>query len=204
MDTPYRIPSKPVRIEVEVVRSRFITSVAQASTVDEAKQFIMSIRNEISDASHHVYAYKIGYHNSVIEGMSDDGEPSGTSGPPTLAVIRGSEIGDIVMVTTRYFGGTKLGTGGLVRAYTLAAQTAIENLDTELKVKKVILGIDMAYHYFEQVKRLLTLFDAIVTDETFGSEVSIIAVVIASHVPDIIHQLEELTSGQAEAVILSD
>jgi putative IMPACT (imprinted ancient) family translation regulator len=77
------------------------------------------------NASHHVYAFRVGHGNSIIEGMSDDGEPTGTAGPPVLAVLRGTQIGDIIVIVTRYFGGTKLGTGGLVRAYPEAAQIAL-------------------------------------------------------------------------------
>src|SRR5512134_2891681 len=111
----HRIPAGQHRTDIVVVNSRFITTIAPAAMPEDAKRFIASIRAEMPDASHHVYAFRAGYGNSVIEGMSDDGEPSGTAGPPTLAVLRGAGIGDIVLVTTRYFGGTKLGTGGLVR-----------------------------------------------------------------------------------------
>src|SRR3954469_1102863 len=113
----YRIPAATTRIENEVSRSRFIATLANAPSFQEARDFIASIRAEMPDANHHVYAFKVGYGSSVIEGMSDDGEPSGTAGPPVLAVLRGADIGDAVLVVTRYFGGTKLGTGGLVHAY---------------------------------------------------------------------------------------
>src|SRR5690606_7514798 len=95
MTNPYPIPARTTRIENVVVNSRFIATAARADSVDEAKAFIQSIRAEMPDATHHVYAFKIGYGGSIIEGMSDDGEPSGTSGPPVLAVLRGAEIGDI-------------------------------------------------------------------------------------------------------------
>ncbi len=101
------------------------------TTVDEAKAFLAAVRAEMPDANHHVYAYRVGFGNSVIEGMSDDGEPSGTSGPPVLAVLRGSGIGDVIVVVTRYFGGTKLGTGGLVRAYSEGARAGLESLATD-------------------------------------------------------------------------
>ena len=101
--------------------------LAASTTVKEAKAFLAAVRAEMPDANHHVYAYRVGFGNSVIEGMSDDGEPSGTSGPPVLAVLRGSGIGDVIVVVTRYFGGTKLGTGGLVRAYSDAARAGSGN-----------------------------------------------------------------------------
>src|SRR5690348_4882092 len=115
--TRYRIPAATTRIEHEVSRSRFIATLGNAATVEAARGFIAEIRAEMPDASHHVYAFKVGYGSSVTEGLSDDGEPTGTAGPPVLAVLRGADIGDAALVVTRYFGGTKLGTGGLVRAY---------------------------------------------------------------------------------------
>ena len=155
------------------------------------------------DASHHVYAFRAGYGNSVIEGMSDDGEPAGTSGPPTLAVVRGSDIGDIVLVTTRYFGGTKLGTGGLVRAYTESAQTALETLKTTLKTPKVQLGMDMAYTHFEPVKRLIANYVTTIEDETFAGEVSLMATFLEEDVEAFKAELTNLTAGQVEPILLA-
>ncbi len=91
----YLIPAGQQRTEILVVNSRFFTSIGYAPTVvDAAKAFISSIRAEMPDANHHVYAFRVGYGNSIIEGVSDDGEPTGTSGPPVLAVLRGRDIGD--------------------------------------------------------------------------------------------------------------
>ena len=111
------IPSGSARIELRVVNSRFIGSAGPAHSVEQAKAFITAIRAEMPDASHHVYAYIIGHGATTTLGMSDDGEPSGTAGRPALAILRGSGLGDVVLVITRYFGGTLLGTGGLVHAY---------------------------------------------------------------------------------------
>src|SRR5579871_3558271 len=150
MSDGYLIPAQTTRVTTAVSNSRFVTTIGLVTTVDEAKAFLSAVRAEMSDANHHVYAYRVGFGNSVIEGMSDDGEPSGTSGPPVLAVLRGSGIGDVIVVVTRYFGGTKLGTGGLVRAYGDAARTGLEALVTERKITKQTLGIEAPYHFFEQ------------------------------------------------------
>ena len=87
--TKYPIPARTTRVETVVVNSRFIATIGRADTVAEARQFIQAARDEMPDATHHVYAFRVGYGGSVTEGMSDDGEPSGTSGPPVLAVLRG-------------------------------------------------------------------------------------------------------------------
>lgn len=150
MSTGYLIPAQTHRINTAVSNSRFITTIGRVNTVEEAKSFLAAIRSEMPDANHHVYAYRVGFGNSVIESMSDDGEPSGTSGPPVMAVLRGSGIGDVVVVVTRYFGGTKLGTGGLVRAYGDAAREGLATLPTERKIEKATLGIELPYHYFEE------------------------------------------------------
>ena len=151
----YRIPKETIRAEIEVKRSRFLATAGFAETVEQAKSFLGNIRDEMPDASHHVYAFRVGYDNTVTEGMSDDGEPSGTSGPPILSILRGSDIGDIIIVVTRYFGGTKLGTGGLVRAYSDAARAALEQLSTELKIPRVRILTEVPYPYFDAVKRLI-------------------------------------------------
>ncbi|PJF33799.1 MAG: YigZ family protein, partial [Phototrophicales bacterium] len=177
--------------------------MGHVTTVEEARAFIQFIRNEMPDASHHVYAFRVGYGNSVIEGMSDDGEPKGTSGPPTLATLRGSDLGDVVLVTTRYFGGTKLGTGGLVRAYTQSAQEALGTLRTEIKTKKKIIGVDVPYHLYEIVKRIIEDTGGSILDETFAGDVTLIAEFVESVLEDFSKQLQEQTSGQITIVPLS-
>jgi len=151
----YQVPAEAIRTEINIKKSRFVTTALLAATVTDARERMADLRAQMPRANHHVYAFRIGFGNSITEGMSDDGEPSGTAGPPTLAVVRGSGIGDILLVTARYFGGTKLGTGGLVRAYTASAQMAIAELKTELKVEKKTLGMDMPYSFYNLVQRLI-------------------------------------------------
>jgi uncharacterized YigZ family protein len=204
MSKYYRIPAQQHRSEIVVVNSRFITTISHADTPAAAKIFIGQIRAEMPDASHHVYAFRAGYGNSMIEGMSDDGEPTGTSGPPSLAVLRGADIGDIALVTTRYFGGTKLGTGGLVRAYTEAAQTALATLPTELKAPKIQLGVDIPYSFYESVKRLVEQTQGVIDEEVFADVVTLFITFIQDDAPPFIEQLTTLTAGQVQPVTLSE
>ncbi len=192
------------RTEIEILKSRFLTSVMRATSSDEARTFIKQINNEMADASHHVYAFRIGFGKSVTEGMSDDGEPSGTSGPPSLAVLRGSDLGDIVIVTTRYFGGTKLGTGGLVRAYTESVQTALLTLPTTLKAPKTQLGLDLPYHLYEQVKLLIDVHSGIIDDEIFAGDVSVICTLYDEDVAQFTAELTQLSSGQIKPILLAN
>jgi len=201
---PYPVPARTTRIENVVVNSRFIATAARADTVDEAKAFIQSIRAEMPDATHHVYAYKIGYGSSVTEGMSDDGEPSGTSGPPVLAVLRGAEIGDIVVVVTRYFGGTKLGTGGLVRAYGGAAKEVLAALPVKLKIEKALVGMTVEYTYYDRLKLVLEAHQAEIEHEDFAADVTVFARLPADQVPSLSDALQNLTAGQSELIVLEE
>lgn len=202
MSEGYLIPAATNRVTTTAANSRFVTTVGLVTTVDEAKAFLAAVRAEMPDANHHVYAYRVGFGNSVIEGMSDDGEPSGTSGPPVLAVLRGSGVGDVIVVVTRYFGGTKLGTGGLVRAYSEGARTGLESLATMRKIEMQTLGIEIAYHYFELLKRLIAEHGGVVDDETFAAEVTVLATFPADQVEAFAAALTELTAGQVEPILM--
>lgn len=202
MTETYRIPSGIYRVETEVLKSRFIATIGHADTVDTAKAFIASIRAEMPDASHHVYAFRVGHGNSVIDGLSDDGEPSGTSGPPIMAVLRGSGLGDVVIVVTRYFGGKLLGTGGLVRAYSEAAQLALSGLATELKIERQLLGVELDYSHFTLFKRLLPNFEAEIEDESFTDKIALLIRMPIAHVKSFKTAVIELTAGQSEPFLL--
>ncbi len=202
MSDGYLIPTQTHRVTTAVSNSRFITTISYVSTVDEAKAFLAAVRTEMPDANHHVYAFRVGFGNSVIEGMSDDGEPSGTSGPPVLAVLRGSDVGDVIVVVTRYFGGTLLGTGGLVRAYGDDAREGLATLPTERKIEKSTLGIELSYHFFDQVKRLIAQYDGVLDEESFAAEVTIIASFPVDCVAGFSAALIELTAGSVQPIIL--
>ncbi|MRS04545.1 YigZ family protein, partial [bacterium] len=157
----YTIPAQRSRAEIEVLKSRFIASIAPAFSVDEARAFIQEIKKEFSDASHNVPAFLIGHGASVIAHSSDDGEPSGTAGRPALIVLQGSGLGDVVVVVTRYFGGTKLGTGGLVHAYTDAVKEVLIDLPFAEKVATYLVMVVIPYTLFEQVRLLAQKYQGV-------------------------------------------
>jgi uncharacterized YigZ family protein len=198
----YLVPAETARIENVVVNSRFIATIGRADTVAEAKAFIQSVRDEMPDATHHVYAFKVGYGASITEGMSDDGEPSGTSGPPILAVLRGADVGNVVIVVTRYFGGTKLGTGGLVRAYSGAAKDALAALPVEMKIEKHYIGITIAYTFYERLKLLLADHHAEIDSEEFDAEVTVYAYLPIDQLDSLTSALQNLTAGQVSPIVL--
>lgn len=197
---PRLVPAVKHRIAIAVSNSRFIATVDHAETLESAKQMIAVVRNEMPDATHHVYAFRVGHGNSVIEGMSDAGEPSGTAGPPIMAVLRGSRLGDIVMVITRYFGGVKLGKGGLVQTYTEAAQLCLAALPTTPKILFETIGIDVSYSLYEAVRRLIVEYEGVIEEETFLVGVSIIAKIPCEKAIPFAGQLGEITSGQVKPV----
>lgn len=191
----YQQPAARVRAEWQDRGSRFLATADRAESVEEARAFLREIRAEMPDASHHCYAFSVGFGPSVTEGMSDDGEPSGTAGRPMLAVVRGSGLGDLVVVVTRYFGGTKLGTGGLVRAYTAATQAVLAELPTERKVARVELRMRVPYGVYERLKRELELRRAEILEEEFGAEVEILARVEADLVGELGPTIATWTAG---------
>lgn len=192
----YHIPTATVRTEIVIQRSRFVATAGYADTPEAARALIDAVREEMPDANHHVYAFRVGYAASVTEGMSDDGEPSGTSGPPILAIIRGTEIGDLVIVVTRYFGGTKLGTGGLVRAYSEAARTVLAELPTEVKIEKTRVLLEIPYSHFELVKRLIGEVDGEVLTEDFTTTALVELVLPTANLDELRVSIRDATANQ--------
>jgi uncharacterized YigZ family protein len=197
---PYPIPSQETQTELLVVNSRFIATALFADTVASARESLTRIRASIPEANHHVYAYRVGYGNSVIEGMSDDGEPTGTAGPPTLAVLRGANIGDTLVVITRIFGGTKLGTGGLVRAYSDAARQVLEALPRQLKIPRQQIGLEFAYSYYDRIKLLIIEYEGAIDDETFGQDASLIITFPKSAIKPFTDRVTDMTAGRVEVI----
>lgn len=203
MKVGYPIPAEPVRTEVKIKKSRFVTTVQLASTVADARERLAELRSELSGANHHVYAFRVGFGNTITEGMSDDGEPSGTAGPPTLAVVRGAGIGDILLVTARFFGGIKLGAGGLARAYTVSAQTALGQLQTELKLEKMTVGLELPYGYYNLVKRLVAAHKGTIQDEVFDEQILVIARFVESDGDRFEAEVRDRTAGRVSPVRLA-
>ena len=198
----YLIPRTPLRESLTVVNSRFLTTIRRVDSVAAAREQLAAVRADLADASHHVYAFRVGFGNSVTEGMSDDREPAGTAGPPVLAVLRGTEIGDILVVVSRYFGGTKLGTGGLVRAYSEAARRGLANLETERKIEWKKLGIEISYALYEQLKILIKHNDGEITGTNFAGTVTVYTRFPRSAIPAFGDGLRELSAGRCKALLL--
>lgn len=196
------VPAREMRVEIRVVNSRFIATAAPAFSVEQARAFIDRIRAEFADATHNVPAFLIGHGATVTAHSSDDGEPSGTAGRPALAVLRGSGLGDVVVVVTRYFGGTKLGTGGLVRAYSDAVRAVLEGLPRAAKVPTHTVRIELPYSLFEPLRRLVDAHRGQILDEAFGAEVTVSVRFADSALPDFEAALQEMSGGRVTAEIV--
>jgi uncharacterized YigZ family protein len=202
MMTRYPIPAEETRIEIRVANSRFIATLAPVFSVEEAKAFIQRIKAEFADASHNVPAYVVGYGPSVTAHCNDDGEPSGTAGRPALAVLQGSGLGDAAVVVTRYFGGTKLGTGGLVRAYGDAVRAVLEAAPRAEKVPTHTVMVVMPYNLFEQVKLLVEAHNGRILDDTFAADITLAIQFAVEQFPAFQDALRELSHGTLAAEII--
>jgi uncharacterized YigZ family protein len=173
MSTRYPIPGGEARVEYQVKHSRFIGRAGYTPTVEAAKAFIDRVKIEEPDHSHAVYAFAVGHGATVTHGLSDAGEPSGTAGRPALAVVKGSGLGDVTVVIVRYFGGTRLGTGGLVKAYTETAQLALAELPLTEKVAYRTVAVNLPYPVYKQAKHLIESHHGRIETEEFAVDVSL-------------------------------
>lgn len=194
----YFIPAQLHRTEEEILRSRFITTVAYTPTVEAARTLIATVSAEFADANHNCWAYVVGAPGSTGQnGMSDDGEPHGTAGRPMLTVLLHSNVGDITAVVTRYFGGTLLGKGGLVKAYSGGVQLALASLPRIERVPKAVLTLMFDYGYVTPLQRLLPGFEAQVRNEQYAADVIYELSLPAERVDAFTAAVTELTKGQA-------
>ena len=196
----YIIPAGYGEAEYIDKKSRFIGQVQHAESVSEAMAFVESVRRKHADATHNVWAYVL------ADGQmrwSDDGEPGGTSGQPTLNVFRSANVCDVVCVVTRYFGGVLLGTGGLVRAYTQSTQAGIDAAQLVVVSRCVDLRIRIAYPRYEQLMRLAEDHGAKVLTTDFADAVTINLRMLDGTQQPLLDALTALERGQ-EDVEISD
>ena len=170
----YPVPAATHRVEQEVSRSRFITTIARASTVDDATAFIRGVGEEFRDATHNCWAYLVGPPGDTSRvGMSDDGEPHGTAGRPMLNALLHAGVGDVAVVVTRYYGGTKLGTGGLVRAYGGGVQQALATMTLTDRIEYAFLTVVIDYSRIAVLQQLCANFEADILAQEFAVDVRV-------------------------------
>lgn len=166
---PYRVPATAAEAEIREKGSRFLAAVAPVSDETAARAVLAELEQRHPDATHHCWAWRLG--QPPAERSSDAGEPSGTAGVPILQVLRGAELSDVVAVVVRWFGGTKLGKGGLARAYAGAAREAVEALKVARRVPTVRRFLELPYDRLGAVKRLVHPPEVELVGESYGEAV---------------------------------
>lgn len=196
--TRYQIPAKAHRVEEEIKRSRFITTLGYTPTVEDARAFIEQVSREFADASHNCWAYVVGAPGSTGQvGMSDAGEPHGTAGRPMLTVLLHSGVGDICAVVTRYFGGTLLGKGGLVKAYSGGVQLGLDTLPLVEHVPRATMTVVIPYSAVTPLQRLAPEYEVEILSEEFAVDVTFVIKLPEERAPHFQAELTELTNGEA-------
>jgi uncharacterized YigZ family protein len=198
----YSVPLAEIRREHMVVNSRFIATLAPAFSMEEARTFIARIKHEFADSTHNVPAYIIGGGNTVTEYFSDDGEPDGTAGRPALTVLRGSGLGDVALVITRYFGGTKLGTGGLVKAYTESAQLVVNTVGRGRRVPVRVTLLAIPYNMLERVRLLAVRQHGEILAEDFAADITLTMQIPVEAMDAFQNELSEMSAGKLKAEII--
>jgi uncharacterized YigZ family protein len=196
----YRTIARNGAAEVEAKRSRFLCTLERVESEPAARAVVERLRKQHWDARHHCSAFVVGPPPTTIERSSDDGEPSGTAGAPMLDVLRGHELSDVVAVVTRWFGGTLLGAGGLVRAYGDAVRAAIDAVGTLERRLLLELEIELAHEDAGRVESELRSRDVVVLDTAYAASVLLRVGVEPDHEARLHHLVAELTAGAALAV----
>ena len=185
------------RVEDTIKRSRFISTMAHTADPETAKAFIARIKDEFPDANHNCWAFQCGPPTDTAHvGMSDDGEPHGTAGKPMLAMLLHCNAGELSCVVTRYFGGIKLGTGGLVRAYSGMVKLALADLPVREKISFVKVQVVLAYSHITLLKRLLPDFEAEITSTAFTADAEFTLQLPKEQCPELKKALTQLTHGE--------
>lgn len=197
MPGEYKSIKNSATAEIIEKKSRFIAVAGTVENESDARKFIEEIKVQFREASHYTYAYVIGENVSAAR-YSDDGEPHGTAGLPILDIIKGRNITNTIIVVVRYFGGTKLGTGGLVRAYSKCASECIETAGVIRYIPGFIIKITTDYHNLGKIKNHLEKTGCDILDEEYASHVIILTLVLETEADSLIAKIMDLTNAAAE------
>jgi uncharacterized YigZ family protein len=197
----YNIIVTPGSSDVEVKKSHFITSLRCCRTEEEARLFIEEVRRANRDARHNCFAMRIGDPSSVFERFSDDGEPQGTAGKPMLDLLKGARLCDVCAVVTRYFGGTLLGTGGLVRAYSDSLKEALSASDISSLNSGAKVSVRCDYSTANRLQRAAASMDLFTMDVIYGADCEQVYLVPDEDVPVFIRKVTDISAGTAKTAI---
>ncbi|SET68829.1 YigZ family protein [Thalassotalea agarivorans] len=195
----YSVPATALIDETIVNKSRFICYIEHVTSPNEAKTFIESIQQAHPTASHHCYAFVAGApNNTQVYGFSDDGEPSGTAGKPMFAVVQGSGLGELCAVVVRYFGGVKLGTGGLQRAYGGSVKEALAKLPTKVKIPMVHRSLACQYTQINDIQRIVESLDGAIISQTFAESIDLVVEIPLANETAFCEKITNVSAGQIQ------
>ena len=195
----YIVPANQARAEIEVKRSVFIATIGHTPTLADVHAFVADVSALYADANHSAWAFRLESGPQGAIGSSDDGEPGGTAGRPILAVLEGRDLCQVTAVVTRYFGGTKLGTGGLVRAYGGATREALKELSVTEMVLHSLAHITVDYALYGTLKYQLPQQGVRIAQERFADRAELEILVPCGHTEMIERMLQEMTNGQIDS-----
>ena len=193
----YLVPTDFGEDEFVEKKSRFIGRAWPVETEEEALERIAEMKKKHYDATHNCWAYVI--RDGAVR-YSDDGEPGGTAGMPMVQVLQKENLYNVVCVVTRYFGGTLLGAGGLVRAYTKGAKIAVDAAGKSMKRVWSVIYLPIPYTFYERVKLEIAAFDGVIRDTQFGAEVELEILVARDKAQGFLDRIVDMTAGQAEGM----
>lgn len=196
-----KIVSKDSIAEIEVKKSRFIGRLINVRSEEEAKLLLEEIRRENRDANHNCYAMRIGDPKNVLERFSDDGEPQGTAGKPILELLKGKELYDVLAVVTRYFGGTLLGTGGLVRAYSDSVKEVLKTAAVHELMEGVKVSVVCEYTLSNQIKYIAETMDLFTESEEYTDKCTFYYLMPKEFYQEFADKIVQLSKGNSKAVI---
>ena len=193
----YLVPTEFGEDEFVEKKSRFIGRVWPVETEEEALARIAEIKKQHYDATHNCWAYVI--RDGAVR-FSDDGEPGGTAGMPMVQVLQKEQLYNIVCVVTRYFGGTLLGAGGLVRAYTKGAKIAVDAAGKSMKRVWSVIYLPCPYTFYERIKLEIAAFDGVLRDTQFGAEVELEILIARDKAQSFLDRITDMTAGTVEGM----
>jgi uncharacterized YigZ family protein len=195
----YMTIKEPSETEIKIKGSKFIGRAIPCLSADGtggADEILRSLRKKYYDATHHCFAYRVGIGNKATFRYSDDGEPSGTAGRPIYDQIEGQKLTNLIVIVTRYFGGTKLGTGGLARAYSETAKKALDRAGIIERFITRKISMTLAHSDYNNVKRLIEKSGGNIDEQNFAEVVRLTVEIRLSLADRLIAALRELTSGR--------
>ena len=201
MADSYIVPYSEATYEFTEKHSRFIGHIFKIETAEQASEILARLRKKYWDATHNVYAYVL---SSGTERFSDDGEPSGTSGMPTLTVLRGAKVQNVLCVTTRYFGGTLLGAGGLVRAYSQAAKGALDAAGLAVMTPFKLLRVSCDYSFLQPLRYALPNLSVTEIGCEYGADVVLELMVEPQFCEGAVKHITDISAGKVVPEIIGE